>query len=78
MDHCSSEKPVPQEKQTMFCCDQSAVSVVKIHAPYQVPVAHVLTVESTITTDFVFALDLNFLPYEKTGDHLSKLCLLRY
>jgi len=79
MDHCSSEKPVPQEKQTMLCCcDQNAISVLPVHAPYQVPVSQILTAEPTIALDFVFAFDRLYLPYEKTGDHLSRLCVLRF
>jgi hypothetical protein len=79
LDHCSSQNPVPQEKQTLLCCcDQSAISILQVHAPYQISVVHVQTAEPATVPDFVFASDCNHLPYQKTGDLLSKLCVLRF
>jgi hypothetical protein len=79
MDHCGSEKPVPQENHTMqCCCNQNATSILQVHAPYQISVAHVHTMEPVNVPAFVFASDSNHLPYQRTGDLLSKLCVLRF
>ena len=79
MDHCSSEKPAPQQKQVMLCCcDQSATPVVQVHAPYQVAVANLDLNHAADAIDFVFAPHSNYLPYQRTGDHLSLLCVLRF
>jgi hypothetical protein len=78
-NHCSSEKQPDNQKQTTMrgCCDQNAVSVQKVHAPFEMSDLQMLNPVAGIAAQAVLQLHFDFRPFEETGDHLSKLSVLR-
>jgi hypothetical protein len=75
--HCSSEEPQDQEQTMRGCCDQNALSVEQVHAPGESPVQHILLSLGTPHARTILAIEPVQPPYQKTGDHLSKLSTLR-
>ena len=75
--HCSSEEPQDHEQTMRGCCDQHALSVEQVHAPCETPIQHVLLSLRTPHAQTVLAIEPVHPPYQKTGDHLSKLSTLR-
>ena len=75
--HCSTEEPQDHEQTMQGCCDQSAVSVQKVHAPGEIAIPHVLACSIITNIQSAIAFEPVYLLFEKTGDHLSKLCTLR-
>jgi len=55
------------------CCDQSAIPVHELRAPFESPALHLVVPLEKIAGRIVFALDLDYSPYSKIGDHLAKL-----
>ena len=78
--HCTSEAPpsVPQQDEMMkCCCDQSAIPVQELHAPFANMVLHTLSTQVEGVTLIIFAFDFDNLPYLNTSDKLTKLSTLR-
>jgi hypothetical protein len=78
-DHCASEKPPEQnQKQTMRgCCDESAISVQKIRAPFDSATFSLVSITAVVFKPIGFAADLEFLPFQDPSKQLSKLSILR-
>ena len=77
--HCDTETPaVPQQKETMqCCCDQIAIPVQELHAPFDSVTFEVLHPVTGQLIPIYFAFDFARVPYLKTGDHLADLSALR-
>ena len=74
--HCHSESPVEEEQILQCCCDQSAILVQELHAPFETTLLELLPAGRSGTA-LVFVFDIEHLPYLKTRDHLATLSTLR-
>jgi hypothetical protein len=78
--HCNSEAPpvAPQQNEMMqCCCDQNAIPVQELRAPFASLVLHTLSPQVEGVTPIIFTFDFDNLPYLKTSDKLTKLSTLR-
>ena len=77
--HCGTKAPaVPQQNEAMqCCCDQNAIPVQELHAPFHCVTLEVLHPVKGDLVPVHFAFDLASVPYLKTGDHLADLSALR-